>query len=289
MPGRLRTNFRSGNLAEHLGLLLLKGIAAVADVPRTEDIGLDAVATLLRHDPDGNSYAEDSFVVQFKSDSETSIEYRDQQLSWFLAQSQPMFIGLVSRKHARIALYSTLYVNHAVLALHSEEITMLFGKSEGPYPWGPGGPAQSATVWLGPPLLSWTLADLDDAAWLSSAYEILKRFLGIARREHELLSFRQSSQLEWSTNDKGSIRSSSLGMMKGHADNLHTVADQCIPGINALLLQAMAMPEERGNALMISLLALVGSLRDLGADINASTNALATMLLAKLNNSASAV
>jgi len=39
MPGRLRTSFRSGNLAEQLGLLLLRGIAAVADVPRTEDVG----------------------------------------------------------------------------------------------------------------------------------------------------------------------------------------------------------------------------------------------------------
>jgi hypothetical protein len=81
MPGRLRTSFRSGNLAEQLGLLLLKGIAAVADVPRTEDVGLDAVATLLRRAPDGNCYAEDGFVVQLKSYSATSIEYRDHELS----------------------------------------------------------------------------------------------------------------------------------------------------------------------------------------------------------------
>ncbi len=33
MPGRLRSSFRSGNLAEHLGLLLLKGIAAVLKSP----------------------------------------------------------------------------------------------------------------------------------------------------------------------------------------------------------------------------------------------------------------
>src|ERR1700720_2241395 len=111
MPGRLRTSFRSGNLTEHLGLLLLKGIAVVADVPRTEDIGLDAVATLLRRDADGNCYAEDGFVVQLKSDSDTSMGYRAHQLSWFLAQSQPMFIGVVSRKDARISLYTTLYAN----------------------------------------------------------------------------------------------------------------------------------------------------------------------------------
>ena len=70
MPGRLRTSFRSGNLTEHLGLLLLKGIAAVADVPRTEDVGLDAFATLLRRASDGHCYAEDGFVVQLKSYSE---------------------------------------------------------------------------------------------------------------------------------------------------------------------------------------------------------------------------
>src|SRR5215510_13097759 len=107
MPGRLRTSFRSGNLAEHLGLLLLRGIAAVADVPRTEDIGLDAVATLLRRDTDGNCYAEDSFGVQLKAISEESLEYRDHGLNWFRAQSQPIFIGRVSLADAKISLCPT--------------------------------------------------------------------------------------------------------------------------------------------------------------------------------------
>ena len=63
MPGRIKSSFRYGNLAEHLGLLLLKGIAAVADVTRPEDVGLDAIATLLRRDTDGNCYAEDPFLI----------------------------------------------------------------------------------------------------------------------------------------------------------------------------------------------------------------------------------
>lgn len=61
MVGRLHARFRSGNIAEYLGVLLLKGIAAVPEVPRQEDVGIDAVANLLRQDPDGNSYAEDSW------------------------------------------------------------------------------------------------------------------------------------------------------------------------------------------------------------------------------------
>src|SRR3954470_20227230 len=107
MAGRLGANLRSGNMAEALGILLLKGIAAVADVPRTEDVGLDAVASLLRRDEDGNCYAEDNFVVQLKSDSATSIEYRDHELEWLLAQSLPMFIGLVSLRDSRLSLYPT--------------------------------------------------------------------------------------------------------------------------------------------------------------------------------------
>src|SRR6266550_3449609 len=85
MPGRLRNSFRSGNLAKHLGLLLLKGIAAVADVARPEDIGLDAIATLLRRDKDGNCYAEDSFLVQLKAASVTSVQYKGHELEWFVS------------------------------------------------------------------------------------------------------------------------------------------------------------------------------------------------------------
>ena len=43
MPGERDGNIRSGDIKEDLGMLLLKGIAAVAPVPRTEDVGIDAV------------------------------------------------------------------------------------------------------------------------------------------------------------------------------------------------------------------------------------------------------
>src|SRR3954469_3916408 len=172
MTGRLRGSFRSGNLAEHLGLLLLKGIAAVANVPRTEDVGLDAVASLLRRDLDGNCYAEDSFVVQLKSASVTTLEFRNHELRWLLGQSQPMFVGLVSLKKSQLSLYPTLNVNLAVLALHAKQVTLRFGTS-GLLPlfagtstagWA-GGSDESATVWLGEPLLEWTLSDLANPNW----------------------------------------------------------------------------------------------------------------------------
>lgn len=274
MPGRLRSSFRSGNLAEHLGLLLLKGIAAVADVPRPEDIGLDAIATLLRRDNDGNCYAEDSFLVQLKAESATSIQYQDHELAWFVGQTQPLLIGLVSLAHSQISLYPTLFVNHAVLALHAKRAEIRFGASELPaffrgQRWGPwkGEADEGATVWLGPPLLRWTLSDLVDHDWATRTYETLKRYVVVARRELELLSFGQCSVLDWSTNDATSITSQS-GMMKGHPDDLASLAERCAPCLRAIMLQALSMPADSGNPLMLSLLTLAAALRDSGVEID---------------------
>src|SRR5208282_3293121 len=52
MPGVRDRNLRSGDLHEELGLLLLRMVALVAPVPRQEDVGTDAFATLVR--PDGS-------------------------------------------------------------------------------------------------------------------------------------------------------------------------------------------------------------------------------------------
>lgn len=277
MPGRLRTSFRSGNLSEHLGLLLLKGIAAVAEVPRPEDFGLDAVATLLRHDDDGNCYAEDSFLVQLKSESVTTIDYKDHELEWFVGQTQPMFIGRVSLADARISLYSTLFVNQAVLALHATKVTMRFGISGLPGfqrgekwgPWAGESGTDKATVWLGEPVLQWTLGDLADKDWSARTYRTFKRFLMFARREHELLSFNHTSVLNWSTNDADSIVSQS-GFAKGSPGDLSELAERCAPGLNLLMLQAWSMRNESGNTLMLALVNLAAALRNCGVTIDPS-------------------
>jgi hypothetical protein len=65
-------------------------------------------------------------------------------------------------------------------------------------------------------------------------------------------------------------------MMKGHPDDLRAVAERCKAGLNALLLQAMMIPEEHRMSLTKSLLGVVESLRELGVDIDPATLALAT-------------
>ena len=60
MPARRGKNFRSGDLAEQLGLYLLQSVALVAPVPRTEDIGIDVVCTLISEYDQYSYLAEDS-------------------------------------------------------------------------------------------------------------------------------------------------------------------------------------------------------------------------------------
>ena len=110
----------------------LKGVAAIAEVTRQEDIGLDAIATLLRRDDDGNSYAEDTFVVQLKSESEDEIEYHDHEFQWFAQQTLPMFIGRVSLMRSEIALHPTIFANQAIWSLRASDIRIRFGNSDLP-------------------------------------------------------------------------------------------------------------------------------------------------------------
>jgi len=274
MPGRLQKDFRSGNLAENLGVLLLKGIAAVAEVPRPEDVGLDAIATLLRLKDDDNYYAEDTFVVQLKSASVKTIKYEGYELDWLIGQSQPMFIGVVSLREASISLYPTIYVNHAVLALNSDWIQVHFGASKSPpifngqknCPWKGAGD-KGAIVWLGAPLLKWTIDDIANKKWGEESYCTLKRYLTIAKFQIELFALGQCSTVEWSTNDSDSI-TEQFGMMKGGLGDFDEVAQRYAPCFRALMLRVISSDHESAKTVLRSLVAMTDSLREMGIEVD---------------------
>ena len=233
MPGSLRTSFRSGNLAEHLGILLLKGVAAVADVPRQEDVGLDAIATLLRPDGDGNCYAEDTFVVQLKSESETEVEYSNHAFHWFTQQTLPMFVGRVSLSESKIALHPTIFANQAISSLHATAVKIRFGNSDLPpmqreqlrSPWTVDKDADdTAVAWLGEPVVEWTVRDLTDRDSTNRIYRALKRMICELKRAILCLSNGHLLVLDWSTNNAESIRLNT-GIMKTPDVELRKIAN----------------------------------------------------------------
>lgn len=207
MPGRRRTNYRAGDLAEDLGILLLKGIAAVAEVDREEDVGVDAVATLLRRDADGNSYAEESFCVQVKAASTSEVSFTGHELEWFASQQLPMFFGLVSLNDQSLSLYSTIYALQAIRFLRNPTLLLRFGQSTLPAflaghrrsPWTSENP-ETTVVWLDNPVAKWSVADLQDREKLGLFYRTVKEFVQLATSDLRHSELKQSLLTAWETN-----------------------------------------------------------------------------------------
>ena len=67
--------------------------------------------------------------------------------------------------------------------------------------------------------------------------------------------------------DSDSITSES-GMMKGGPDDLDSIAQQCAPCLHALMLRALTSNHNAANALMLSLVTMADSLRNMGAEVD---------------------
>jgi hypothetical protein len=121
MPAKRSANFRAGDLSEDLGILFLKSICFVAPVPRTEDVGIDAVCTLYRKEKN-LLFAEDSFWVQLKSSSTPKIEYNAEQVQWLKTLKLPFFIGIVEKEEPELKLYCLNALNGLLIGNPSKII-----------------------------------------------------------------------------------------------------------------------------------------------------------------------
>src|SRR5947209_3707201 len=91
MPSQRHADFRSGDRAEGLGLELLRAFAFVAPIPRPEDVGLDAVATVFRRQK-RILFAERSFLVQSKAGvSKKPVKYSGAEVDWFRKLELPLY------------------------------------------------------------------------------------------------------------------------------------------------------------------------------------------------------
>ncbi|MGA7497372.1 MAG: hypothetical protein WBX00_11650 [Isosphaeraceae bacterium] len=234
MPGRRGKNLRSGDLAEELGVLLLKGIAAVAEVPRPEDIGFDGVATLLREDGSGFLYAEDSFYVQLKSASVGSVAYEGYEAKWLMNLKLPLFIGSVNSKDSTISLYTTFrlsfmaaleYSNYTKLSLHMQKTEE---KSD---------PKGERSLNIGPPLLKWGFEDLQSAEFRKKAYEMLKTVIGAEERNIKYRTIRYVESINWETNERVGVGGRMMTSRGNVASDMVQLLEAMEPYIRALSTQ----------------------------------------------------
>jgi hypothetical protein len=91
--------------------------ALVAPVPRQEDVGNDAFATLIRPEGSRRLISDVSFMVQPKAASYASLRYETpDDMAWVSALDSPLVIGRVYRKQAKIELFTTLRCTRSCLS-----------------------------------------------------------------------------------------------------------------------------------------------------------------------------
>jgi hypothetical protein len=195
MAGRRHKSFRRGDVNEELGILLLKAFATVAPVPRPEDVGIDAIATLLRPGPNQMLIAEDSFYVQIKSASTRTIAYKGHEIEWLTQLKLPLFIGSVNASTCTMELFTCHTLSQALIEKPWKEVQLLLDA---------GVPQISEDVrfiHICPPALRWSASDLASETFKKANYPILKKHVRVEQKNCQLRTLRHLQRIKWQTNE----------------------------------------------------------------------------------------
>jgi hypothetical protein len=195
MPGTRDGNLRGGDLSEGLGLEMLRPFAFIAPVPRPEDVGVDAVATLFSR-TGRQLRAEESFLVQVKAKSVRSFHLEGDELDWLRSLTLPLFFMTVDIATTTIELRSLTrasshpnYRDRKSITLHLDEVAFDLN-------------GDGLVVSLGPPILRWTPADAVDPRFQQIAYEVLKHWIEFEMECIRVRHLGMTLQVKWETNQR---------------------------------------------------------------------------------------
>ena len=192
-------NLRSGDLAEQLGLLLLQNLALVVPVPRTEDVGIDAVVTLISQHDSLRMLASDSFFVQIKAESISEIEFTNEEVTWLYGLELPYFIGSVDKTKCSIRLFCCHRLSDALITNHSRKrIVLHLDIEKNPNELVA---SDSDDVYVGPPILEWSISDGTSDAMKQLFYNVCKAHVTTFREALETRRVGQTPYIVWRTNE----------------------------------------------------------------------------------------
>jgi len=227
-------NLRSGDVHEDLGLLLLKAVALVAPIPRTEDVGADALATLLRPEGARELVAEDSFLVQVKAPSVQSIKYSTTHaVRWLTRLEIPFFIASIDVSTSSIALYPAHRISQVLLEGAYREMHLHLDRvDEG------ASPPDVRYVNLGPPALTWSTSDLRSRDFSMRAYAILKSHISHQRRNIQLRSIGRYDIIRWDENQPPTCEAGTMTILGSQGNR--SILESTVPPLGALILEMVS-------------------------------------------------
>lgn len=197
MPGRRPGNIRSGHRAEALGVYAFTEFCAVARVPLEEDIGWDAVCTILSPELEDarRLWAGASFWVQFKTETVTTDEYDSDGVKWLSSLSLPFFYCTVNQKQQRLRVYATYNAWPALYDLR-RKMMMPDRPCGTPMVLGLGSGAVQGGTALGAPILEWCL----NQEFAKTAREVIGSWIALAQKQILLAGIGVEVKCKWETN-----------------------------------------------------------------------------------------
>jgi hypothetical protein len=228
-------NLRSGDLAEELGVLLLQHLVLVAPIPRTEDVGIDVVATLLSDFDKRCLLAEDNFFVQIKSMSVGKIEYSAHQIDWLYKLELPFFVATIDRSNSSIQLFCAHRLSNAFITNHERKKVVLHFDD---YDITNELVAKdNENVHIGPPVAEWSVASLmSDDSFPETFYQVLKEHISIYKKN---LAWRKVGWIElcgWETNELPYVFGRAGAESRNFADSQKIVEDALDPYLSKWLM-----------------------------------------------------
>jgi hypothetical protein len=242
MAGRRLKGPRSGDLGEELGVLLLKIFSAVATVPRPEDVGIDAVATLLREGPDNLLIAEDSFYVQIKTNPKgRMIQYEKHEVQFLASLRLPFFIGIVDKEEARIELFTTHRLSQVLLEGECKGIRFNLDSGENL-------DAKIRACCIGPPVLKWDTTFFGDERFPARAYTILKPHIQAEQRNVNFRSMGYCESIQWK---EGEVPQCQIGNAAFHVpetpEEVKGMLGHTVQALQALLSHCLLSGDQDGH------------------------------------------
>ncbi len=201
MPTFRGTNFRSGDLAEATALLLLQQVALVAPVPRTEDVGIDAIVTLHREFDQHRLIAEDSLFVQIKSASVDCVEYSADEVKWLYELDLPLFYASFDMTSCQISLFCAQQIAEAFITDHDRKKLQVRFDGESNLLDIVG--AADDIVRLGPPVMVWSMRECstDRKALRENFYAVVKAHVQIQKKNIEFRGVGRVENYSWQPNE----------------------------------------------------------------------------------------
>jgi hypothetical protein len=238
VPGTADQNLRRANMHEDLGVYLLQGFASVAPVPRTQDVGIDAVATLLRR-VDGRQLAADkTFAVQLKSASVRMLPFTGLQVAWLKEMQLPFFIGSVDTRNYSISLFTTHHVSRAFCEGDYEAIHVYLDPVEITV-----NQPSVRTVYLGAPVIAWDASRTYDADFLDWAYSLMKPVVDAEHESIKCRSLHLVSPITWKTNEPSSSNGAMMMFLPPVGEPQHAY-QEILPSLRVITMECMTRGSE---------------------------------------------